>query len=1819
MSPVGHVTDDPTVFVNQSFSLANVAGFTVPNPGPGQTTHVIYSINWNDGTSESHQLSLAGDSSGLPLVHALSNAHTFHSIPADPNTFYSVNISVFLCDASWNPQPQAYSSQSIPYFVVAAPPLESSITTTTSNPVDARSVTFNVQFTAPVTNVSDADFVVAGDGVSGTIYSVTPGTRDASGYCSTCTVTVNNISFTNAADRGTLGLDLIDDNTIVDANGDPLGGSALGDGAVTGPAYTIDNHLYFDNSVAQGSWNANNQSWRIGSPTGPWTVWIPNSDAIIPQSTTTITIPFGYTVAASSLTFLGTGDTVSGGILNFGRTGGTIDVEGGPANVSSAIVGANLAKTGPASLVLTGTNNVAAMEVDQGPVQVATAAPLGSGPLTINGGVLEATQSFTLVQPVFIGTSRSTVQVDAGKTLIVAGPLSGNGTFAVTGSGTTKITGSASSLTGPVNVANSTLDLQTPLTGSLSVSGSGHVTGSSTPLTATISGPSGGLGNATLNFTASATDSIAATPSNLLYTWRVLDSTNTQVATGSGTSSSIAIPPLNSNGAYTLSLVATDSDATSVAVTRPLIVDSAPTVVTPAAAADTSVQDSSTMLSVLGGDGISESDLTYTWSFTKLTGADDPTFFVNGSNAAKNTEVSFTSPGTYTFTATITNPLGQSVTSTTATVSVTRSLSSIAIGESSLTTPPSQSQFAVPASQSQQFTATAFDQFGVALATQPSFTWYLAGGSGTLSSSGLYTASATATTATLVVTPTSGIASGIAKVNVSSTTASITAQPTAVPAIVDGTTTNLSALGADSNGEADLIYSWAATSAPTGASAPVFSINGTNAAKFTTVTFSKAGSYQFRVTATDSQGSSSTSNIVNVTVNQDLDAIQVTPDSPTIAVNAQQQFTATAVNQFGNSLSSQPQFTWRASDGSISNNAVNPIQFSAPVAAETITVTASSGSMSGSTAVSVSEVPTAMFALSNSGAADEGDTATVSFAVAAGLNLPDLTAAFTYSFDFGNTGTFEVAGSSSPTVTVPAEYLADTVTSLTVRGRVTDTHGNSTDYTTTIPMVNVAPTIAAIGKQTVAAGIPLQIAGSFSDPGFSANPAMRETYNYVINFGDGSPLTTGTAFIDTAGSAGIPSLGSFGGSHIYTHEGQFTASVLLTDSQGEQDFQTFVVQVTHAQGTFSISGDNIATVGTPYVLNLTAAGNGTDSLQNWTIDWGDGTVPQQLPSGLTQVEHIYNDPGPAIISVASTDTQTTQIAGTIQVQVSQTSNAISGSDIAYVGVDYTLNLTVGTGQATPLYWMINWGDGSDEQQVSGGSQQVSHTYTQAVSTAILATSTTSGLTQDAGTFDVEVSSTTHTPPSPLPTSPMTYALTGLNVSAISSPAAGPTQYEITGSVVNSYGVPVSDALVELDTNGDGSADATTRTDESGNFTYAVTPNSYSQQTVKAQVLEWNAGASMYLSGPWVSKTYTPTIAATIDDIELMNATRPTGASPFTADPTLWGVVNAAGLNYTNCLITFEVGSDLSTLDPNTLQSTPVSAGGQFSYALQGLVSSPNPITVQASVTWTDPATGLQVQGTPTSLTFIYYVPPAPPSLASLGLADGTDPSGVISGTSPTIAGALDPDSPVLSGVTVQLSQSSDFSGAVPAYTDGAGHFSYQPSGLTSSTAPVTIYARSVVQDAVQLTPIYGAVRTFTFTSYQPQTAPTITSFSVITASDPTLAGQVNTSVSNYSNAVIQFAMTDSDAVIGSASVNSSGAFSFLPTTLSPSATPVTIRARSSLYDGTTNSYQYSAWVSKTFTFVRAAYVIPTVTLLEVSHPSGQTTGGGAPIVLRPDY
>src|SRR5207245_4343925 len=95
-----------------------------------------------------------------------------------------------------------------------------------------------------------------------------------------------------------------------------------------------------------------------------------------------------------------------------------------------------------------------------------------------------------------------------------------------------------------------------------------------------------------------------------------------------------------------------------------------------------------------------------------------------------------------------------------------------------------------------------------------------------------------------------------------------------------------------------------------------FGANGINAAKNSTATFTKFGTYTFQVTVADQDGVTVTSAVV-VTVDQHATSVTVSPGSATIDPNATQAFAATLKDQFGNAMTSQPAFGWTAGGGSI--------------------------------------------------------------------------------------------------------------------------------------------------------------------------------------------------------------------------------------------------------------------------------------------------------------------------------------------------------------------------------------------------------------------------------------------------------------------------------------------------------------------------------------------------------------------------------------------------------------------------------------------------------------------------------------------------------------------------------------------------------------------------------------------------------------------------------------------------------------------------------------------------------------------------------------
>ena len=172
-----------------------------------------------------------------------------------------------------------------------------------------------------------------------------------------------------------------------------------------------------------------------------------------------------------------------------------------------------------------------------------------------------------------------------------------------------------------------------------------------------------------------------------------------------------------------------------------------PTVAAPAAATPANVTGVSTDLSVLGGAGVGEGSLNYTWTATGPAGV---SFSTNEDNASKNTTATFSQAGEYQFTVTIENPLVGSIAVSTVEVIVEQAVAGVAI---------STSDPFVAAGSTLQLETSEIDQFGLTIGEPANALWSLESGVGSVNTVGLYTAPLTPGAATVHVGTLSGEAS----------------------------------------------------------------------------------------------------------------------------------------------------------------------------------------------------------------------------------------------------------------------------------------------------------------------------------------------------------------------------------------------------------------------------------------------------------------------------------------------------------------------------------------------------------------------------------------------------------------------------------------------------------------------------------------------------------------------------------------------------------------------------------------------------------------------------------------------------------------------------------------------------------------------------------------------------------------------------------------------------------------------------------------------------------------------------------------------------
>ena len=146
---------------------------------------------------------------------------SFNNVAGHDTTLYLLNTAVPAAQIQ-------YDTLNLPLGSV---PTVSSIAKTDSDPTSAATLHYTVTFSESVTGVDATDFsLVPGAGVTGA--SIT----NVSGTGAVYTVTVDR-----GIGTGTLGLNLVDDDSIKNTANTPLGGAGTGNGNFTGAFYTITN------------------------------------------------------------------------------------------------------------------------------------------------------------------------------------------------------------------------------------------------------------------------------------------------------------------------------------------------------------------------------------------------------------------------------------------------------------------------------------------------------------------------------------------------------------------------------------------------------------------------------------------------------------------------------------------------------------------------------------------------------------------------------------------------------------------------------------------------------------------------------------------------------------------------------------------------------------------------------------------------------------------------------------------------------------------------------------------------------------------------------------------------------------------------------------------------------------------------------------------------------------------------------------------------------------------------------------------------------------------------------------------------------------------------------------------------------------------------------------------------------------------------------------------------------------------------------------------------------------------------------------------
>ena len=274
----------------------------------------------------------------------------------------------------------------------------------------------------------------------------------------------------------------------------------------------------------------------------------------------------------------------------------------------------------------------------------------------------------------------------------------------------------------------------------------------------------------------------------------------------------------------------------------------------------------------------------------------------------------------------------------------------------------------------------------------------------------------------------------------------------------------------------------------------------------------------------------------------------------------------------------------------------------------------------------------------------------------------------TQSFDLGNTSLTETVDGINwnpvtRTFSLDHQYLDDNpsmdpVNTYVIAATVVDDDGGVGTANTSIKVSNVNLTLNLADDQTVNEGTELDLnggqLGSFTDTG------TQDTHTATVDWGDGSGIQS-VLVTETNGS------GFLSAKHIYADNGDYTVRVTVIDDDSGQVSSTLKVNVQNVDPTLTGMNNLVVDEGEEITLaglGVGLADPGFDNLNNplqaggtqetfvaMSVDWGDGSLPtalnidtranggENMPTTATfsHLAHAYADNGLYTVSVVIRD------------------------------------------------------------------------------------------------------------------------------------------------------------------------------------------------------------------------------------------------------------------------------------------------------------------------------------------------------------------------------------------------------------------------------------------------------------------------------------------------------------------------------------------------------------------------------------------------------